>query len=249
MTQIYSDRIPLSFQVFQVLRERIERGDLASGHRLPTEVALAKDFGVSVVTIQRALKDLSSAGLITRHRRRGTFVRNDRAQVQPKQSDALSLMFSDEFSSDTQILTKGLVERPDRLARIFPKERRLLYIERLVFRSGIPWSYAQIYVTPNLASRITTPMLKRYPLFRLLREKLKLTLDKVTVNLQAKPAGMQVGTALQLDPLAPVTVMNATLFDPKKNAVNWLEIYYRGDSFAFRFEMNLRTHEKSMQTK
>ena len=236
---MFSDKIPLSFQVFQVLRERIERGELAPGHRLPTEVEMAKSFGVGVVTVQRALKDLSSAGLITRHRRRGTFVSNDRALVKPEHSDALSLMFSDEFNSDTQILSKRIVERPTHLERVFPKQRKLLHVERLVLRSGIPWSYALIYVVPELASRLTQPMLKRYPMFRVLREKLGLTLNKVSVNLQARPAGMQVANALRLDPLSPVTLMTATLFDPEGNAVNWLESYYRGDSFVFRFEMNL----------
>src|SRR4029078_6165283 len=128
---MFSDKIPLSFQVFHMLRERIERGEFAPGLRLPTEIDLEKSLGVGVVTVQRALKDLSSAGLITRHRRRGTFVSDHRAPVQPQNSDALSLMFSDEFSGDTKILAKKIVARPDRLERVFPKHHELFHIERL----------------------------------------------------------------------------------------------------------------------
>lgn len=240
MNEMFSDKIPLNFQLAQVLRERINRGELAPGDRLPTEVEMAKNFGVSVITVQHALKDLSSSGLITRHRRRGTFVSIDRpAQVQPQQSDALSLMFSDEFGADTQILSKEIVPRPDRLKRIFSNHATLLHIRRVVVRTGVPWSYASIYLLPEFADRVTKPMIKRYPMFRLLREKLGLSFHNVTINLQARPAGVEVAHLLKIDSLAPVTAMSATLFDNNKRAINFLESFYRGDTFSFRFEMNL----------
>jgi GntR family transcriptional regulator len=244
MNPVFSDKIPLSFQLSQVLRERIMQAEFAPGARLPTEVELAQDFGVSVITVQRALKDLSSAGLITRHRRRGTFVSSDRpALVQPQHSDALSLMFSDEFSNDTLILEKEIIARPERLRRIFPDQPKLLHIRRVVRRGAVPWSYAAIYLLPEFAKRITRPMIKRYPMFRLLREKLGLNFRNVTINLQARAAGMEVARILQIDSLTAVTVMNATLFDKERRAINWLESYYRGDSFVFRLEMNLENDD------
>lgn len=242
--EMLSDKIPLNFQIAQVLRERINRGELAPGDRLPTEIEMAKHFGVSVITVQHALKDLSASGLITRHRRRGTFVSIDRpAQVQPQQSDALSLMFSDKFGGDTQILSKGIVPRPDRLKRVFPNHATLLHIRRVVVRARIPWSYASIFLLPEFADRVTQPMIKRYPMFRLLREKLGLNFHNVTINLDARPAGLEVAHILKIDTLAPVMAMNATLFDDNKRAINFLESFYRGDTFSFRFEMNLDNAE------
>jgi len=35
-------------------------------------------------------------------------------------------------------------------------------------------------------------------------------------------------------------VMKAVLYDLKGQAVNWLEVLYRGDSFVFRFELDLK---------
>lgn len=40
----------------------------------PTEAELERQYGVSRMTVQRALYDLTTAGLVERHRRRGTFV-------------------------------------------------------------------------------------------------------------------------------------------------------------------------------
>lgn len=41
---------------------------------MPTEEDLAAHYGVSVLTVRQALKPLEEEGLISRHRRRGTFI-------------------------------------------------------------------------------------------------------------------------------------------------------------------------------
>lgn len=53
---------------------RIESGSLRSGERLPSEEALADGFGVSVGTVQKALAQLASDGIVSREHGRGTFV-------------------------------------------------------------------------------------------------------------------------------------------------------------------------------
>jgi len=51
-------------------------GEWAAGALLPTEVALAKEYAVSVGTIRKALESLVSDGLIVRRRGKGTFVQS-----------------------------------------------------------------------------------------------------------------------------------------------------------------------------
>ena len=83
-------------------------------------------------------------------------------------------------------------------------------------------------------------MIKRYPMFRLLREKLGLRFSNVNIRLQARSAGVEVGNWLSVNPLAPVTVLNAVLFDGDDRAVNAIEIHYRGDRFLFELNMDLK---------
>ncbi|GAA3654151.1 UTRA domain-containing protein [Nonomuraea antimicrobica] len=56
------------------LEARIRSGQWGPGTRIPTEAGLCEEFGVSRITVQRALRDLADAGLIVRFRRRGSFV-------------------------------------------------------------------------------------------------------------------------------------------------------------------------------
>jgi GntR family transcriptional regulator, transcriptional repressor for pyruvate dehydrogenase complex len=53
-------------QLAALLRERITSGDLREGQRLPSEVALAEQAGVSRSTVREALRTLQEAGLIER---------------------------------------------------------------------------------------------------------------------------------------------------------------------------------------
>ena len=69
-----TEPIPLYFQIVNVLESRILSGQCAAGSLLGTEKDFAAEFGVSRITITRALDALESKGLITRKRRLGTFV-------------------------------------------------------------------------------------------------------------------------------------------------------------------------------
>lgn len=61
-------------QVFEIMRSRIESGEYQPGDRIPAEVLLIREFGVSRPTVARALQDLERRGLVKRRRGAGTYV-------------------------------------------------------------------------------------------------------------------------------------------------------------------------------
>src|SRR5258708_15204521 len=67
--------VPLHRQLFLVLHDEIDRGVLAPGDALPTEQTLCDQFGVSRITVRRALADLAEQGYIERRQGVGSFVR------------------------------------------------------------------------------------------------------------------------------------------------------------------------------
>ncbi|MDE2412966.1 MAG: UTRA domain-containing protein [Sphingomonadales bacterium] len=70
---------PLGEAIRDHFERRILAGDLAPGARLPTEQEIMADFQCSRMTVSKALSGLSSAGLIERRKRAGTFVARPRA--------------------------------------------------------------------------------------------------------------------------------------------------------------------------
>src|SRR5207253_1332668 len=61
-----SRSIPKYSQVYSALRRDIESGRWREETKLPSEVDLVRQFGVSRITVTRAVRELQAAGLVQR---------------------------------------------------------------------------------------------------------------------------------------------------------------------------------------
>ena len=93
-------------QVRALLDEGLRTGRFTSGHKLPTERALAAGLGTSRAAVRKALGVLEREGLITRHVGRGTFVAQpadsataDTLQTSPAEIMATRLLLEPEIAS------------------------------------------------------------------------------------------------------------------------------------------------------
>jgi GntR family transcriptional regulator len=66
--------VPPYQQLAAAIRGQIERGELAPGQQLPSALALASEYRVSVPTARKALGVLKNEGLVTGVAGYGTFV-------------------------------------------------------------------------------------------------------------------------------------------------------------------------------
>jgi len=66
--------VPLNRQIKDLVLDRIEHGDLATGDLIPSETQLEAAFKVSRLTVRQALYELRVEGYIVRERGRGSFV-------------------------------------------------------------------------------------------------------------------------------------------------------------------------------
>ncbi|MFH7340632.1 GntR family transcriptional regulator [Streptomyces sp. KHY 26] len=61
-------------RIVQDVRDKISSGRLTAGTKLPSTRELADEYGVAPGTVQRALAELRTAGLIYSHQGRGSFI-------------------------------------------------------------------------------------------------------------------------------------------------------------------------------
>jgi len=69
-------------QTAEILRSRIAQSVWKQGDRLPSENELCQEFGVSSITMRRAVATLVAEGLLVRLQGKGTFVSSDHAVIQ-----------------------------------------------------------------------------------------------------------------------------------------------------------------------
>ncbi len=72
---------PLYAQVKRYITDRISRGELTPGARLPSEHDLVRELSVSRMTVSRALRELTQDGAIVRVQGVGSFVSENRPKA------------------------------------------------------------------------------------------------------------------------------------------------------------------------
>lgn len=66
--------VPLYVQVKEDLQRRIQNGELPPGSRIPSEKELTGQYGVSTITVRRAITELVEGRALERKQGKGTFV-------------------------------------------------------------------------------------------------------------------------------------------------------------------------------
>ena len=66
---------PKYVQIQNYILQKIESGEYAAGDKIPSETELARQFDVSRLTVNTAVKELANSGIVERVQGKGTFVR------------------------------------------------------------------------------------------------------------------------------------------------------------------------------
>ena len=66
---------PKYVQIQNYILQKIESGEYAAGDKIPSEIELARQFDVSRLTVNTAVKELANSGIVERVQGKGTFVR------------------------------------------------------------------------------------------------------------------------------------------------------------------------------
>ena len=119
------DQRPLYAQAGEVLRDLVQRGGYAPGDRLPSEIELSQQLGISRPTLREALRLLEEEGSIVRRHGVGTFV----AQSQPVIESGLEVLESIERSAQRLGLGTSMAEVAIEERAAAPRELRALGLE------------------------------------------------------------------------------------------------------------------------
>lgn len=227
-------RLPLWYQVSQSLRASILGRRPEAPLRLPTEDGLARHYGVSVLTVRQALKPLEEEGLITRHRRRGTFIEPSvRPSAPIRLLGSVDAIVAQQSSDEVTVLERGPAAVPAEIAEYFPGVAEVAAFRRLRRDGGEPSSWAENHLLPDLGERVGTADLERWPMTRVLRDALGVRIDRITNIVEAQLADPETARLLDVPLLSPILHCTGVTYDDRDRVVDVARIRYRGDRFSF----------------
>lgn len=120
-----SSLMPLYLQVVGNIKYAIDSGKYKVGDKIPSEAELGEQFGVSRITVRRAVNELVEAGYLVKQQGRGTFVKSARELMLVQHRTDLEVQsFSDACRRSGY--TPGSVETEHLVRAAKPAERVFL---------------------------------------------------------------------------------------------------------------------------
>ena len=229
-----TDAMPLYEQAAKRLRDAVVSGEIAPGERIPNEQELCAAFGVSRITVRRAVADLCGRGILEKKQGKGTF-----AAVPGN-----TLNFEDVSSFHDACRRLGLkVSTRVIHVKMMPADER--DIEDLHLRHG-----QEIVETYRLryADRVPVMLEKNHfssaysyltecdlsgSLYSLLRE-FGVEPGKAIHDISLGNAGQEAGELLGIAREMPVIRLREVIYDTKGRPLHNSDQWIRGDRFVFR---------------
>lgn len=229
-------------QVYLVLRDQIVSGVYAPGDTLPGEHRLATEFGVSRVTVRRALAALDQAQMIAREQGRGTVVRNRTVPSVPIAADFANLwshLVEMGAKSRIRLLAFNYLQPPPAIGRqlgIEPGTRTQRSV-RVRYIDDVPFSHLTTHVPEPIAKAYSEADLASTPLFVLL-ERHGVKIHRARQAISATLATKDTAAALDVAVGAPLIALTRTVFDVDGGGVEHLTALYRPDRYRFEMDLN-----------
>jgi GntR family transcriptional regulator len=223
-------------RVETVLANEIADGDLKVGDQLPTEDSLIARFGVSRITVRRAIQNLVSRGLVEIRRGKGTFVAAPKITQELKElSGFVEDMHALGRRPTARVVSKEIVTADATVAGqlALMKGERVVRIRRVRLADGIPLSYDETYLPLEIGEKIITNNLKAEPIFSLLERKYDVPLIEAEYKLDAVAADTEVAAALKVKQQSPIFRIERTSYSTGSRPVDYERLYYRGDLVRF----------------
>ena len=235
--------LPLYHKVYLLLKQRLQAEHYLTSASMPGENALAVEFGVSRLTIRRALDALQQEGLVERVQGRGTFATPQRAPASSAASaseiDTLMSHLADMgMHTKVQLLALTTERASGALAHrlALPEGSEVYRSVRVRSYDGLPFSYLTTYVPADIGARITRRDLGSKPLLAIFKA-LGIHVSGAQQTISAVLADPQSAEALDVPIATALLNIRRLVKDAQGRPVEYLDALYRPDRYEYRSDM------------
>ncbi len=235
-----SQRIPLYYQLENLLREKILSGAFAPGDRLPTESDLIRQYGVSRITVRQALTALADEGLIERRQGRGTFIAERKTkrrtfEGQIHLTGSLDEIIAMGLNTPVKVIEINRVEADAHEAELLGLQpgEPVYRIKRLRGCEGKAYSLILNYLPAEIGARLTREELSAGSLLHLLETKFGLRLKDAKQQITAALADPYVAGLLDVRVGSPLLSIERTVYTDEDRPVEFVHALYRTDLYSY----------------
>lgn len=201
--------------------DRIKSGDLNTGDQVPSENELSKQFNVSRITANAAIKELSMEGIVERIQGKGTFVKEHRpSDMELYHVTNKSVKISSEsLESRFHILKKVSLIFPNKDVSTklqIPPTEKVYEVIRFMSRNdeviAIDYSYLPYYIFLE-KENIDFEMLNSLYLHEFVSEKMGIEIKNIHIHIDAKLPSDYEAEIIGVEKNYPLVIWDTNVLD------------------------------------
>ena len=229
---------PLYERLHEDMLSKILSRKWKPGQRIPAEMELCEFYGVSRITVRKAIEDLVNSGHLRRHRGKGTFVRMEPIENKLSKfysfSEALKSKGLNEVAEvlafDTMVADDFLAEKLDiKVSGLAFKLTRLRSID------DVPYAVETSYIPKELFSGMTGDFVAENGLYNAMRL-LEIVPNRAIETFHAESIGGLEARLLQQNLREPVMCIERVTYSGAL-CVEYCRSIVRGDFFSYSVEL------------
>lgn len=231
--------IPLYYQLAELIRDQVHRGNFQAGEQLPAVQELADQAGISRMTARQAVDLLVRDGTLVVRHGVGTFV------AEPKLvSDAIHLLgFTESMARRGITITSRVLDQQVILpagpivdSLMLRSNETVVQITRLRLVGTAPLLLETSSIPSRLCPGLETADLANQSLYAILAEQYGIHLQRSHHTLEAILPGAAEYMHFGHDLRTPVIVQEGTTYLEDDTPAEYFRAVYRGDRFKFELE-------------
>lgn len=187
-------------EIADALRQRIRSGGFSAGRLLPSESALSQEFGVSRVTVRRALDVLRDEGMVNAHQGLGWFVTGDPVtQALGRLGTIEEQMAANGIRSERRIIEFAFEAATRSVAKVLNTDQ-VLRVKRVNTADGEPFAVVTVWCPFDLGQHLSRHKVEQSPFYELLN----IALRDATQTIGADSATVEEAKLLEIPAGSPV---------------------------------------------
>ncbi|OHD80332.1 MAG: hypothetical protein A3J97_05590 [Spirochaetes bacterium RIFOXYC1_FULL_54_7] len=222
---------PLYEQLKQTLVGEIIAGVYHHGDRLPGELGLAEKYGISRITVRRALSELVDEGYLSSQQGRGTFVNHKPDEQKLRSFGGFSESFDGTRNKSSKILSMESIAADTDLAVTLgiPEGEKVWYLRRVMSEGGRPYLLDNAYFIHSLYPGLPDLVHDNTSTFALMWHHYGMVFAKADKTIGAIRAGSEESRLLACVPGDPLLSITKVIYDRQARPIHYSHYYVLAD--------------------